>query len=433
MPEFNLIEDHYTGGFAQGMPPLFSPLTDPSRRVTARCFANYAPVISIIPGRPTFSQYEGDEDLRDALEAIDEDGDHNDVDVAISNVYENLLKSGRDGRYFRFDSTPRKYLGALNALVARVHSRMVSAGSLNLVNPRPEILDGWGSLSIYVNKSTSISESISNEYGESMMESIANKVSDVGREAERLYKSVTGDTYADKAEKDEAEKAEKKSGKSLLDHLKSTSDSGFFSKIGTLVQGNKLLLPKIWKNSDFNRTYSINMVFQSPYGDRDTVFREVMLPFLSLLPLALPNQTHNIGYKEPFLVRVDAPGWFTVDCGVITSMTVKRGEDGEDGWTKDGLTRIIEVDMDIMDLYPVVMLSFTHISLDSNPGLSFFLDSISGLDYTHIGKYGSVSQLTREAVNRAVSGVTSTYEAGKSAYREFVGTFIPRFIFQRTQ
>lgn len=90
-------------------------------------------------------------------------------------------------------------------------------------------------------------------------------------------------------------------------------------------------------------------------------------------------------------------------------MTVKRSP-SENDWTKDGLSRVIEVTMDVMDIYPALMLSFSHVSLDSNFGLSQYLDSIAGLDYTRVGDRGTASQVLNEAINRGVMGVSSTVD-----------------------
>ena len=405
--ELNIYKHYFSKGAVLGRPPIFSETTDPSKRIFSKCLAHNAPIVTIIPRRPNFARLEeADEDLKRALTKI-ATADQYDIgteSARLQSFMDNLSSSTRDKRYFSFTPAPKEYLSSVNALLSRVHSRM-SEGFQVIKNPID--ITGWGGLNIYMDKSSSISESASNEYGESFLESVANKVSDVSREAGMIIDKIFGTSYANGTEM-QAQEAVKQQEMAREKGINSVY-GGFFSGVGALTSGNRLLLPKIWKSSEFSKSYSLSFKFQSPYGDRNSVFTDVITPYMCLLALGLPKQTHTMGYEEPFLVRMDSPGWFSIECGVVTNMTVKRSP-SENDWTKDGLSRVIEVTMDVMDIYPALMLSFSHVSLDSNFGLSQYLDSIAGLDYTRVGDRGTASQVLNEAINRGVMGVSSTVD-----------------------
>jgi hypothetical protein len=153
---------------------------------------------------------------------------------------------------------------------------------------------------------------------------------------------------------------------------------GLMKGASTTIAGEKLMLPKIWKNSSFDKSYSLDFEFQSIYGDIPTIFEQVFKPYLALLALALPRQTGLSSFKNPFLVRIESPGWFNIECGVIDSIQITRAPDPDD-WSKDGLCKKIKVTMSVRDIYPSLMLSYSTSALNTNIGMAEYLDSLAGL------------------------------------------------------
>lgn len=90
------------------------------------------------------------------------------------------------------------------------------------------------------------------------------------------------------------------------------------------------------------------------------------------------RQDGLLGYQQPFLVRMTCPGYFNVDMGVITSLTISKG--GPDNlWTVDNLPQMIEVNMSITDLYPQ-MIQVKDIGLLAyNLGIASFLENMAGI------------------------------------------------------
>ena len=355
MANFSTINEYFAEGGVLGRPPMYSTLTDPNKRVTTKTIAYHAPLIHIVPGRPDASSLKNNKEVEEkllkfAVEDDLKDGEGGVIDRSshAEDLYRILASNATDNRYWRFEPEPYAYLQAVNSLSSRVFSRMDLLGEA-IWNPSGFNLRKWGGINLWANKASAISENASNEYVQSVLENITTVASDSMRQAfevlgaakskifESKFVATGGKEQIDTAYKESLERAKETAGES--------HGGGFFSTMASLIGGNKLMLPKIWKSSEFAKSYSLNFKFISAYGDKRSVYIDVLLPLLALLPLVLPKQSHRMGYEEPFPIRLDAAGWFTIESGVITSMTIKKAPDDNE-WTKDGLPRAIEVDME---------------------------------------------------------------------------------------
>ena len=419
MSEYQILNTLMGNGKVLGLPPKFHTLTDPSRRVTTRHLAYNAPIVTILPGRPEYGEVDADEIARRQREELDKanrDYGKDSAEIAeaqergegkiLQEIYEKLLDRG-DSRYFHFAPDIGAYLASLRALHGRVITRMGQSVFGN--NDLGEMTSGWGGLNLWMSNSSSVSESASTEYGDSMLQAFTDQVSDKSREIQQMLSNLrrgffarTADTAKERAERDR-EALETEAG----------MVEGFFGGLSSTIRGAKMLIPKIWKNSEFSRTYSVAFKFQTPYGDKDSILREVFTPFLCLLPLVLPRQAHSHGYEEPFLVKVDCPGWFFVECGVVTSMSINKAPENHH-WNKDGLPTAIEVGLEIMDLYPAIMLSFGVNTLNENTSLAAYIDTLAGIGYRSKGKYGTIAQDLKEGAYRALSWPGAVWSEVKS-------------------
>jgi hypothetical protein len=362
-----------------GKPPWFTYETDPSGRVFTRCLAHNAPILVITPGLPDFSAEGVDEAATKKLleDLSKQEGKNEDTtsasSIATSNdmankALSNMMTNMKDNRYYRFNPTPKEYLYILNSMVTRMNTRLSTGNYI----PEPVVISGsdsWYGINIYCTNKTTISESASNEYGDSMLESVQSTLSDKMKEVSFIFKGATGEPSADASGTGTAAAQE-----GNLDSMM----GGLMKGAGATIAGEKLMLPKIWKNSSFDKSYSLNFVFQSIYGDIPSIFEHVFKPYLALLALALPRQTGLSSFKNPFLVRIESPGWFNIECGVIDNISITRAPDPDD-WSKDGLCKKIEVTMSVRDIYPSLMLSYSTVALNSNIGMAEYLDSLAGI------------------------------------------------------
>jgi hypothetical protein len=393
-----------------GKPPRFLPTTDPHNRVYIDTLIP-APVISITPGRPEILNKLRDDQKLVATKLLAKwhDAEVNGDNAAANNqqllrdVYKDIQsKSGDDGRMLRFEPDPGLYLKVLHTMLGRVSARMNYTGMDRFLNPIQ--LEKWGSLMFYMDKSSSFSESGSNELSQSIFSSVANMARSVSNEFQMLA-DATG--WSDAKNKDLAKRHEK-----LLTGVVNNDDpTGLWSKIGATLAGDQLLIPQMWSTSSFSRSYSINFVFESAYGDRASIMRDVYTPFLALAGLCFPRQTSMNSFASPFMVRVDCPGLWTIDCGMITSFSFKKSTDH---LTYDNLTRRIEVSIDVVDLYPSLMSSPDYDSLKSNFGLVQYLDNLAAADYTRINKNANIVERVQGSLSyfgMKTTGLIEEYQA----------------------
>ncbi|MFA7142768.1 MAG: hypothetical protein WC175_02160 [Candidatus Dojkabacteria bacterium] len=148
--------------------------------------------------------------------------------------------------------------------------------------------------------------------------------------------------------------------------------------ISAIMRGAKMTFPKVFEDSNFSRSYSISFRFVSPYGDKYSIFQYVYLPMLSLLCMILPRQIGTSSYIAPFLVKVDFPGNFAVDMGVITRMSIEKAADSN-SWSIDGLPLQMNVTIDIMDLYPVMMMARSGKFINQSVSMGVYLNNLAGL------------------------------------------------------
>lgn len=157
----------------------------------------------------------------------------------------------------------------------------------------------------------------------------------------------------------------------------------FRGKVATVISGEgRVTLPDIWTDSSFSRSVSLNFTFKSPYGHNLAVFENTYIPFLLLFCMSMPRQIGTKTFTNPFYVRVNMKGFFSIPMGIIESLSIERGEDKND-WTIENLPRTIKCSVTIKDLSPVLMMSMARNKLFSlfqgNDGLTSYVNTLGGL------------------------------------------------------
>lgn len=159
--------------------------------------------------------------------------------------------------------------------------------------------------------------------------------------------------------------------------------------VSTIVSGGKIIFPKIWQDSSFNRSYSFDIKLRSPDHDSLSILLNVLIPYVHLLALTLPrgyydgksaDSFNSNGYMSPFLVKAYCKGAFNIDMGIITDMSVTRG--AECCWNNDGLPTQIDVSITIEDLYSNLFMSNStfKMAVVKNTAMSDFLANLVGLN-----------------------------------------------------
>ena len=241
----------------------------------------------------------------------------------------------------------------------------------------------------YVDGMTTMDESFSNSTTESALASKINGYSDMANE----IKFLLGEDSALTALVDTAESLGDSIGEGLsglVDNLAGGMLSDLSQKgVSTVIAGGKIIFPKIWNNSDFNRSYSFSIKLRSPDHDTLSIFINVLVPYIHLLALVLPktdidNEEYVANsFMSPFLVKAYSKGMFNIDMGIITDMSVTRGAECQ--WNDDGLPTQIDVNITIEDLYSNLAMShddrhFSAKSIVKNTAMMDFLANLAGLN-----------------------------------------------------
>ena len=398
-----LLKDAGSGArIVLGMPPTMGEITDPNNNVFSQTMAYNAPIITFFPGQGKINN-----------SAVGFFSDLSDTEVlSLSQVKQIATRS--DKRVFQFEPAYSSYISVFGSLAARLYSRVSGdAEIMSFKDLSQGMANNFGGIHVWANADTSITETISNEFTESLIQNLSGSVSKTYKELMTVLGTVG------------------LGGDNLSQQMNDGIVQNQNNQTGT-YQGTRLLLPKMWNGSSFLKQYSLSFKFESMYGDEDSILRDVYLPFLALIQMALPRNGENSAtrYQEPFLVRAYCPGYFIVDMGVITNMSIKKTS-GDDNWNYRGLTSTIECTLEITDLYPVMMSSTQNFLLDANDAMSFYIDALAGISYRDVKSDGTLRDMMQEISTRSATGIVGAKDAAVSLAFNFAANASTFFRFNR--
>ena len=232
-------------------------------------------------------------------------------------------------------------------------------------------------LSLYVDPSTSFSESTSNETAKSALEGKFDEMESKVKEYSFFANSLALGNQLN---------ALQQIATNLMDGVASLSPDNTFlnSLLGKgkqqIIYGSNLIFPEIWQDSQYNKSYTISTEFVSPYGDKESIYINCLVPMMHLLALALPKQTTANTYTSPFLIKMFSKGWFSCEMGIVDNIQIEKGPD--QSWSVDGLATTMKVTLSVKDLYSQLMISPSNspFLFFSNLGLIEFLGATCGVD-----------------------------------------------------
>lgn len=378
------------------------------------------PLLFIAPGKASFMKKFSRSARETVLGQLIQSGG-NQGDVTSLN---NLLDE--DGRYYTFEYDQTRYYQFVNPM-CRIAARYlnlqdvrIDGRNLDNINweeftrSRIRSLGDFGdfsSIPFYLDSETSISESFSNSTTQSMIASTVNSISDMGKELNFLMGySMSGtdilSTNADIADSVEALQSE------VSRILGSGNMLGALANhLTTVAAGGRIIFPEIWADSSFSRSYNCNFKFVSPDPSPLSIYLNVIVPLLHLIGLVAPQSLDKNpnGYTNPFLVRAIYKGFFNIDMGIITDMSVNKGAECQ--WTPDGIPTSIEVSITIKDLYQVMSITpttATNFAYDTlnNTALMDYIANLCGIN---IFKPEIVRIIDMWKVNNINNRVTDSY------------------------
>ena len=180
------------------------------------------------------------------------------------------------------------------------------------------------------------------------------------------------------------------------------------------ISGSNIIFPEIWGDASFSKSYQFTINLVSPYGDPESIFLNIIMPMMHLIALGLPRQTSANSFTSPFLVKVFCKGWFSCELGMVDSISIEKGGNG-DAWSVSGLPTEAKVTLSVKDLYSNLMITkTTNPSLFfNNQGLIEFLSVTCGMD---IREPNLITKL-ETIINSIFSNL---YDIPKNAYNSFI-------------
>lgn len=300
-----------------GMPLYYNAYADPCKKAFSKSIQYSLPLVYLIPGKPKVNRKLIDTtgkkivDLDAYYEKTSGDTDSPGGGLGVLRP-----KNSEDMRYLSFKVNFTEYWKYVQFLTSYVRSWLYAQEasdwkfkkfdfSAELKNKYTET---YG-LVFYLDKSTTISETANNSYSTSRVAEMVNEKSSTTREASVIGKYNNISEFI--SEMSTSISSAMEGTMAGIESLKSfegilTKSANSLMKV---VNGGQLDFPEMWQDSKFDRSYSLSFRFFSPYGDRYSIEKYVYTPFLALLAFALSRQDQAFSYVEPFLVRVDAPGW----------------------------------------------------------------------------------------------------------------------------
>lgn len=375
-PNFSAAADYRPDDFKYGTHYIQNILCD-------------AALVSIVPGEPRFMPGVGEDEKTEMVKLLA----NTDTESAQSDMskVQAMIADESYGRYYVFEKKCveyYKYVDDLCGLAAKFLG-IGDAGSDVLgtsygrykwanfkSSNRDEFFGGEaqdGFIAFYVDPSSDATESLTNNTKESMLAGMTKKASDVAKEGYFLLGTGAGKTLNSTAMDKTTFEEEVGSMDGLMGRLGSSSK--------VITNGGNLIFPEIWGDSDYDKSYSIQIKLQSPSGHVEDIFLNIIVPYIHLLCLTAPRQIMPNGYISPFIVRLFAKGWMNCDMGMVSSLTVKKGGSG-DSWSIHGLPTEMEITMSIKDLYSSLSIANTENSalMLSNTGLIDHIGTLCGLN-----------------------------------------------------
>ena len=436
------------GSMIMGAPFTFNERTDPLNRVTIQTFVKDKMFLSLTPGLPKYngSRYEssvGDDITRQTLTA-------NEMIEYLMQNGTNATNLSKDKRYYTFKPTYGKYFTYLETALNTIYIKLGLAANndgengFNLltffdgldINEREPLEQYKGALGFFVNPAGAIAENISsNKTSLGLADEInansedwqrINAITGMGAAKKSVGRIMAGASWTTMKVRDVAsslfdntvtgwKSGTKLPGKVLKagfglikdTYAATTKDIGSVVQQMAVSNGMKVMYPELWNNSDYSKSMTFDFNFVSPYGDPESIFRYVYVPFLALMCLAMPRQADDNGYVSPFFVRADLPGVISSDLAFISNISYTKGG-AQNLFTKDGLPRAISGSFTIEDLYPYLAMSKRISFLSANPSYTSFLDSMVGINAVYTNNNESaLNDYFDKMINRANGKFTS--------------------------
>lgn len=239
-----------------------------------------------------------------------------------------------------------------------------------------ELLDGGQWMSWMVSNKESITDSFSNTTKEP---EISSSLKGIASSARSIKVSTadgnTGFGFVDKA----------------IDGVRQFAaglvDSVHLTGLAALYNASIIDFQEVWEDSSADvGNITLEFPLQSWSGNDLDIYQNVVMPYLCWLTAVLPNSTGKQSYDNPFYVEAYSPGKFVIREGMITGVTLRRGE-GNMPYRADGKALGGTISVTIKDMSRII-----HMPLIQKPGV--YDDDNKFSDYMAVLGSASLFELT---------------------------------------
>jgi len=213
-------------------------------------------------------------------------------------------------------------------------------------------------LQVYFYPESSVTETFSNNYGDSFIASYMKSfggegLTDLGQmmggagELTKGLANVIGDLSS-------AGSAISKMMEFVSEHnpLQGTGIGAAIAKAANqAIGGSRFDFPFVWKSSGFNANYSLNIkLFNPDPNSVKSTAENIAGPLCALLCLGLPIG-NGAAYSWPFVHIINAPGFFGSKAVGIQNITVTKGGEQNIHSIRTGFVGMVDVRIDFINLF----------------------------------------------------------------------------------
>lgn len=267
-----------------------------------------------------------------------------------NNTWKNYIAQNYDGG----DSSIN--VGLANTTIAPLNSNKMkyeTTSSDSETASLEELMTNYNYVQFFVDTDVTANDNMSNNTTESKIKGMLDTGSD-------LIKEIAFVANSGGIETADFEKFAEESMQGIADSIGSSNAiTGILSRVlnlaGNVAKGENIIMPDIYQNSSYEKSYSFTVHLKTPYGTKFGYFMDICVPLMHLLCLSIPKQTSANTYGSPFLIKAYCEGLFTCNMGMVQSISISKGVNSS--FSVDGLPTEVDVSLTIADLYSDLSMS----------------------------------------------------------------------------
>ncbi|MGL6132413.1 MAG: hypothetical protein ACRCZ9_12445 [Fusobacteriaceae bacterium] len=244
-----------------------------------------------------------------------------------------------------------------------------------------------------------VQEGGSNSIGASMFKGLLNgsslgqagAVLDMAKEMSFLTGAQSHKTFYQYNSENKAEKIKTKHGSMLANMF--GGPAGFFA--------TNTSMPDVWKDSSYDKSFNIKIKLSTPYGNRMSIFKDIIVPLCHILPLGMPNRGSMSvnSYTSPYILNVLVKGSVNCQMGIVQSIAISKNQETI---SLEGLPTDVDIVLNIKDLTSAFSLPNTISTkgLLESPGLLSYLSTMCGINVDNVE--GIMYQMAKMEANARI-------------------------------